>query len=339
MATFTTYASTARLGEDNFLVKLGRLIDWEKIRRQLKGLHKNEEFSDGGPKAYDVVKMFKAILLAQWHNLSDPGLEESLKIRLDFIVFTGFDLFEKIPDDTTFCRFRNKLIESGLHEKLLREINAQLEEKNIKIKEAEGAIIDATVVESSCRPRRTIEVIPEDRREENLSMDYQIKESEDPDARWLKKGNKNYFGYKAFVASDDGDGFIEKVHVTPANVSEMNQFETVIQDIESKRIYADKGYASRKNREKLREKKNKDGIMHKMSRGKPLTFWQQTKNRLISKKRFLIEQIFGTLKRKFGCGRASYRTRDKVQGQFYLKAICFNLLKAMNKIKLIERIA
>ncbi|OED34534.1 transposase, partial [PVC group bacterium (ex Bugula neritina AB1)] len=31
--------------------------------------------------------MFKAVLLGQWYSLSDPNLEESLALRLDFIMF------------------------------------------------------------------------------------------------------------------------------------------------------------------------------------------------------------------------------------------------------------
>ena len=54
--------------------------------------------------------MFKSILLGQWHSLSDPGLEQSLRVRLDFLQFTGFTLGDNLPDETTFCRFRNKLI-------------------------------------------------------------------------------------------------------------------------------------------------------------------------------------------------------------------------------------
>ena len=35
--------------------------------------------------------MFKAILLGQWHSLSDPELEHSLITRIDFNLFCRFD--------------------------------------------------------------------------------------------------------------------------------------------------------------------------------------------------------------------------------------------------------
>lgn len=53
--------------------------------------------------------MFKALLLQSWHSLSDPELEEALRVRIDFMLFTGMGIENEVPDETTICRFRNKL--------------------------------------------------------------------------------------------------------------------------------------------------------------------------------------------------------------------------------------
>lgn len=58
---------------------------------------------------YVPANLLKALILQAWHILSDEGLEEALRVRLDFMVITGL---EKVPDHTTFCRFRNLLIKS-----------------------------------------------------------------------------------------------------------------------------------------------------------------------------------------------------------------------------------
>jgi IS5 family transposase len=42
------------------------------------------------------------------------------------------------------------------------------------------------------------------------------------------------------------------------------------------------------------------------------------------------------MKRLFGMARASYLGAEKVNAQFTLKAMCFNLLKAANKICLMD---
>lgn len=333
--SFLTFEAASRLGKENKLMKLANIIDWEKIGEKLKGLYAYEINGAGGQEPYDSLKMFKAILLGQWHALSDPELEESLKVRLDFLMFTGLET--DVPDETTLCRFRNLLMQRGLYETLFARINQSLEAAGLKVRGCEGAVIDATIIESASRPRKTIEVMPEDRNEtrEETKTQGSISYAKDPDAGWLKKGRKSYFGYKGFVAVDAKDGYVEKTYVTPANESEVKQLEEIIPDAAPGRIYADKGYASKDNRDILRNKNIKDGIMEKANRDKPLTHWQKIKNRLISGKRFIVEQSFGTLKRRFKFERASYITRMKVEAQLILKAICFNLLKAINKVELI----
>jgi IS5 family transposase len=72
--------------------------------------------------------------------------------------------------------------------------------------------------------------------------------------------------------------------------------------------------------------------MYKATKYKPLSNWQKKFNKSISKYRFRVEQSFGTLKRKFNFFRSSYFTTRKTQSQFTLKAICLNLLKAVNKV-------
>ena len=72
-------------------MKLHALLDWNDISHKLKGLYRREETQGGGPRLYDPLSMFKAMLLGQWHGLSDTQLEQALKMRIDFMVFTGFD--------------------------------------------------------------------------------------------------------------------------------------------------------------------------------------------------------------------------------------------------------
>jgi len=86
---------------------------------------------------------------------------------------------------------------------------------------------------------------------------------------------------------------------------------------------------------KLHASSDKEGYIetvHKAVRGKPLTTAQQQANRVIKAKRWVIEQSFGTLKRRFRFCKANYFGREKVLGQSYLKAMCLNLLKASNKV-------
>ena len=114
-------------------------------------------------------------------------------------------------------------------------------------------------------------------------------------------------------------------------MSEVNQFEETIKNSTAKRVLADKGYASKRNREIAKENGLKDGIMHKAQVNRPLSKREKLINKLISKTRYVVERTFGTLKRQFGFARASYAGTRKVQAQITLKAICANLLKAVNR--------
>lgn len=316
--------------QGNQLLALHDLLDWTQIERLLQRIHKRDWTQGGGPNPYPPIQMFKAMLLGHWHSLSDQGLVDSLRVRLDFMVFSGFGLDSELPDESTFCRFRKRLRQLHLDEKLFHEINRQLGEKGLHIKEATTAVVDATVIESASRPRRCIEV-SEDREEESQESTTaaRIIESADPDARWLKKGKRSYFGYKGFVSVEAEHGFIQDLKVTPANVAEVNQLQGLVESLPLvDLVMADKAYASQANRDYLREQEIHDAIMHKNSRGKGLTETAKDLNRQISKVRYIVEQCFGTLKQRFSFQRSRYRTTAGVQTEFYWKAMCFNLLKA-----------
>lgn len=93
-------------------------------------------------------------------------------------------------------------------------------------------------------------------------------------------------------------------------------------------VLADKGYASAKNRGYLQERGYIDGIMSRAARGRSLTKDEKARNRSISKIRYVVEQTFGTLKRRYSLFRACYVGRLKTQAELLLCSIAFNLRKA-----------
>jgi IS5 family transposase len=310
---FFMLGARERIKQDNYLIRLDQMIDWRSIAKLLQGIHINEKNPKGGPKAYNNLAMFKALLLGQWHSLSDPALEEALRLRLDFMMFSGFEIPDDTPDETTLCRFRNKLIERELYNPIFVEINRQLEEHGIKVKKAEAALVDATIIVSAARPRQTIE------------ESGKVKQSSDEDARWVTKGSKSYFGYRAYAIADGEKGFIQHILVRAANESEPRQLPQLLKYVHGNRLLTDKGFASADNRQATKNMGIKDGISHKATRNHPLRFSQRLFNKIIAKRRFRIEQAFGTLKRRFRMNRACYFGRIKVEAQMYYKAMCFNL--------------
>lgn len=75
--------------------------------------------------------------------------------------------------------------------------------------------------------------------------------------------------------------------------------------------------------------------MHKAVRGRPLNDQQKFMNQEISKLRYIVEQTYGTLKRRFLFYRSAYMGIKKTLGQAYLKAMCLNLLKAVRKVEFV----
>ena len=174
-----------------------------------------------GHGGYDPIRLLKALVLQAWHILSDPGLEEALKVRLDFMMFTGLE--DQVPDETTLCKFRLALQKAGLFSSLLEEVNHQLIIKGLAIKPSAGGVLDATIIQSAARPREELEGMAIDREEETTSVIVDATQhlSVDPDATWLNKGNRGYFGFKGFVVTDSEEGHITRVQTTPAHVSEV----------------------------------------------------------------------------------------------------------------------
>ena len=318
-----------RIGADDGLAKIDALMDWGAFSPILKGgLGRSSE----GPPGYDPLVLFKCLLIGQWYGLSDSKLERALKVRLDFMIFCGLDLHGAVPDHSTLCRFRNALVTSGVFDDLLAEVCRQIEAHGLKLKEAEAAIIDATLIESAARARTHIEA-PEDRAEGDVVDEPDVHFSADPEARWVKKGSKSTLGYKGFARTDE-EGFIDRVHTTPANCAESPEFGQMISGSNAHRILADKAYASKANRAILRGK-HRDGIMRKAVRGRMLRQSEKRFNKLILKRRFRVEQCVGTMKRLFGLHRARYFGVAKTHAQMAMAAIGQNLLKAANKMTLI----
>ena len=62
-----------------------------------------------------------------------------------------------------------------------------------------------------------------------------------------QEGLQSTLGYKAFARTDE-EGFVDKVHTTPANQAESPQFGTMIDGANAQRVLADKAYVSHPGR-------------------------------------------------------------------------------------------
>ena len=205
MSTFFQQTAQAMIAKhiDRFpLLKLDQVIDWQPIEQYLNRQRTRYLRDHRGRPAYPLLSMFKAILLGQWHSLSDPELEHSLITRIDFNLFCRFDELS-IPDYSTLCRYRNWLAQDDTLSELLELINRQLTEKNLKVEKASAAVIDATIIQTAgSKQRQAIEV------DEEGQVSGQTTPSKDSDARWTKKNGLYKLGYKQHTRTDE-EGWLE----------------------------------------------------------------------------------------------------------------------------------
>ena len=76
------------------LAKLAALLDWTEIDRPLVGISAAARGEPGWPP----LALFRAMLLAIWHDRSDMRLVEALDDRASFRRFCGFAAHEPTPE-------------------------------------------------------------------------------------------------------------------------------------------------------------------------------------------------------------------------------------------------
>jgi IS5 family transposase len=153
------------------LDEIDALIDWAPISQALSGVYSAAK----GEPAWPPLALFKALLIAVWHDLSDVKLAGALDDRGSFRRFCGFSRDEPTPERTAFVRFRRELIARGLDRVLFDKVNAALKARGASVKT--GTIVDATVIRSASH--------------------------DDADAKWSgHRSRRAIHGYKAHVAAD-----------------------------------------------------------------------------------------------------------------------------------------
>src|SRR3712207_5899833 len=105
--------------------ELAALLDWAEMDRALVGISAAVKGELGWPP----LALFRALLLATWHDLSDIKLAEALDDRASFRRFCGFAAHEPTPERTAFVRFRRELVRRGLDRALFEAVTRQLEAK------------------------------------------------------------------------------------------------------------------------------------------------------------------------------------------------------------------
>ena len=250
--------------------------------------------------------------------MSDPALEKQLARDLLFRRFVGLSLDQSVPDHSTIWRFRNLLEEKGLFDEALSQVNGQLRRQGLLIKTGEVSIIDASVIEAkNARPRKGAK----GENTQDPEAAYNVKQASDG------KRTTTY-GYKVH-ANVDEDGLIKQVALTPGNVHDSTEFESLLTGDEVE-VYADSAYKSKKHTALLNSERIRERLTYRAYRNRPLTAEQKRENRLNAGTRSIVERVFGLLKLHYGMSKARYLGCSRNRARVGMLSIAYNLKRAAN---------
>jgi len=306
--SFFDLAMQQRASSNRVLETITREVDFGPAEERIAATYRQ-----GGRPACRVGLLLRITILQHLYGLSDPQAEEQLRDRLSFQKFVQLGADEAVPDETTICRFRQRLIECGLHEHLLELLNGQLEARGYIVKQT--TLVDATIIESSRkRPDRQA-----------------AKDGTAPDAQasYTRKYSRSYYGYKAHISSDAAHQLIRTALISTAKVQDPHMFERVA-PLESQQIYADKIYDTKANKAWLRARNIQSHIQKKGARRIKLSDQDHRDNHVKGRVRRHIERIFAHFKQWQFYRRVRYLGLIKNQLELTLKAVAYNLKRLAN---------
>jgi transposase len=122
---------------------ISKVFDCEMFRTLLedKLLNKDKK-NNAEAKPFDVVLMFKIILLQRYYGLGDKKVEYQIIDRTSFKRFLGLETGDKVPDEKTVWAFREQLTKTSLVDELFGQFIGYLKSNGLIFNE--GQIKDAS---------------------------------------------------------------------------------------------------------------------------------------------------------------------------------------------------
>ena len=207
----------------------------------------------------------------------------------------------------------------------------------------EGIAVDARLVKSASHPISNDEIkqLKEKRNTPEGKVDKNgkpLKFSRDIESNWAVKDDMPHYGLKEHAAVDINHGFILATTMTPASVNDTNYLSyCTIYSRHTKqpidKVFADKGYAGKPNRDFLAFNNIADGIMRKDSTTAKLTEYEKKRNKKISKVRYIVEQYFGLSHLHDGAKRARFTdiTKNKFDGWY--RQAAYNIARGLKILR------
>ena len=279
----------------NPLEAISKVLDFEMFRPLLEAkLLNKDKKNNAGAKPYDVVLMFKIILLQRYYGLGDKQVEYQIIDRTSFKRFLGLETGDKVPDEKTVWAFREQLTKTGLVDELFGQFIGYLESNGLIFNE--GQIIDAsfTIAPRQRNTREENQQIKNGQGKDLWNDNPHKKSHKDIDARWTKKNNENFYGYKNHAKVDAKSKFINTYRVTDASVHDSQALDALLNEKDKAQpLYADSAYTGEDQENVITKYEMKNEVHEKGYRNRPLTEVQNANNKIKSKTRVRVEHVFG----------------------------------------------
>jgi len=310
------------------LERLNKGVDFEIFRDILEsGLTKLAK-GNGGRPPYDYVMMFKIMILQRYYNLSDEQVEYQINDRMSFMRFLDLTIADDVPDSRTVWKFREQLVDLELIELIFELFLEKLE--NLGLIVNEGKIIDASFVEVPRQRNNKDEnkklknnEIPEDWKNNPRKLS-----QKDIDAKWTKKNNQTFFGYKNHVKTDSKSKIITKFKVTTANVHDSQLLDELLDNKDKgEDFYADSAYTGKKQEKIISEKEVINKVHEKGYKNNLLTDEQKAKNKTKSKIRVRVEHIFGFMENSMNGMEIRCIGFKRAEGTIGLSNLVYNMFR------------
>jgi IS5 family transposase len=285
---FDNQEASERLSKiGNPLEKIKAVIDFEFFRTSLESkLLNNAKKNNAGAKPFDVVMMFKILILQRYFGLGDSQVEFQIIDRISFKNFLG--------DEISVWLFRENLTNSGLIPLLFNQFIAFLEDQSLILNE--GKMVDASFTIAP-RQRNTRDENAKIKKGEGGDLwndNTNKKKHKDIDARWTKKNGETFYGYKNHAKVDTKSKIINTYLVTDASVHDSQALESLLDEKDKGQdFYADSAYTGQKQEEIIGKFNLVNKVHEKGYRGNPLTEEQKANNTEKSKTRARVEHVFG----------------------------------------------
>ena len=309
-AGFDKYAKTTRRAV--FLSEMDKVVPWSMLCELIEPHYPK---AGNGRPPVGLERMLRLYFLAQWFNLSDPAVEESLYESISMRNFVGIDLgCERVPAETTVCKFRHLLEKHDLGKRIFEEVGRHLQSRGMKV--SGGTIVDATIIAA---PSST----------KNASGE------RDPEMRQTKKGSQWHFGMKGHIGVDSKTKLIHSVVATAANVHDSQVLPHLLHGSET-RYWGDSAYIGQKQAANGKAPNARDFTNRRGTRSHTLSEEERMTNRRKSRIRAKVEHAFGIIKRVFGFAKVCYRGMAKNANRLFVACALANLFMVRRKSMCIQ---